>query len=297
VVDPDDHHLYATLGCAVENIVIAANAHGIKATVHSSSPETGISIQLTDKVETETAAKAKILYEAIPKRHTSRTEYDGSSLEASEMELLRQAGEGNGVHMVMLTEKPDLDTVAEYVAKSCTAQMLDNNFIKELVEWIRFHASHALDTGDGLYGKTMGKPDVPLPPWAVRFVAPFVISPKKESAQLVKQIHSSAGVAIFVTDKDDSTHWVEVGRCYQRFALQATILLVRNAHINMPVELATIRPEFMKALHLDQMYARVDLVVRFGRGPEAPPSLRRPLEDVIITQEDKQSGNSGTQES
>ena len=26
VVDPDDHHLYLTLGCAVENLVIAANA-------------------------------------------------------------------------------------------------------------------------------------------------------------------------------------------------------------------------------------------------------------------------------
>lgn len=33
VVDPDDHHLYASLGCAIENLVIAANARGKSADV------------------------------------------------------------------------------------------------------------------------------------------------------------------------------------------------------------------------------------------------------------------------
>src|SRR5262245_760606 len=28
IVDPDDHHLYVTLGCAAQNVVIAANATG-----------------------------------------------------------------------------------------------------------------------------------------------------------------------------------------------------------------------------------------------------------------------------
>ena len=33
VVDPDDHHLFVSLGCGAENLAIAANARGSRATV------------------------------------------------------------------------------------------------------------------------------------------------------------------------------------------------------------------------------------------------------------------------
>ena len=74
--------------------------------------------------------------------------------------------------------------------------------------------------------------------------------------------------------------WVEVGRAFERFALQGTALGVRNAHVNMPVELPGLRPQFASALGLGT--ARPDLVVRFGRGPTLPPSLRRPLQAVFV---------------
>jgi hypothetical protein len=73
---------------------------------------------------------------------------------------------------------------------------------------------------------------------------------------------------------------VEVGRCYERFALQATALGIRNAFLNQPVEEAALRPEFAEALNLGA--GRPDLVVRFGRGPEMPRSPRRPVEAVLV---------------
>jgi nitroreductase len=36
VVDPDDHHLFASLGCAAENLVHAAAAAGLRACLESS---------------------------------------------------------------------------------------------------------------------------------------------------------------------------------------------------------------------------------------------------------------------
>ena len=41
----------------------------------------------------------------------------------------------------------------------------------------------------------------------------------------------------------------------------------------------SLRPQF--ARYLDVGDRRPDLVVRFGRGPEMPRSLRRPLEEVL----------------
>jgi hypothetical protein len=47
----------------------------------------------------------------------------------------------------------------------------------------------------------------------------------------------------------------------------------------MPVEVAPVRPRFADAIGLGR--SRPDLVVRFGRGPAMPPSLRRPVEAVL----------------
>ena len=41
-----------------------------------------------------------------------------------------------------------------------------------------------------------------------------------------------------------SKHWVEAGRAYERFALKATSLGVKNAFLNMPVEEASVRHAF-----------------------------------------------------
>jgi hypothetical protein len=71
-----------------------------------------------------------------------------------------------------------------------------------------------------------------------------------------------------------------VGRAYERFALQASVMGVRHAHVNMPVELAALRPAFGSAIGLGQQ--RPDLVIRFGRGPTMPRSLRRPVEAVLV---------------
>jgi hypothetical protein len=105
-------------------------------------------------------------------------------------------------------------------------------------------------------------------------------TPKSENERYARQIRNSAGVAVFVSEGSDKPHWIEAGRCYERFALQATALGIRNAFLNQPVEVGSIRPQFASWLGLDGQ--RPDLVVRFGRGPGLPWSMRRPVQDVLI---------------
>ncbi|MGL4602627.1 MAG: hypothetical protein ACRCU9_00625, partial [Iodobacter sp.] len=88
------------------------------------------------------------------------------------------------------------------------------------------------------------------------------------------------GIAVFIGQAEDKAHWVDVGQCYERFALQATALGIRNAFVNQPVEVSTLRPQFASVLGLGDQ--RPDLVVRFGRGPAMPSSLRRPVAAVLV---------------
>ena len=105
------------------------------------------------------------------------------------------------------------------------------------------------------------------------------MTPKSESERYSRQIRNSSGLAVFWADTSDKASWVEVGRSYERFALQATALGIRNAFLNQPVEVSAIRPQFASAIGLGSV--RPDLVVRFGRGPLMPMSMRRPAQAVL----------------
>jgi hypothetical protein len=119
-----------------------------------------------------------------------------------------------------------------------------------------------------------------MPRWLGSRLMGMFFTPKSENERYARQIRNSAGIAVFVSDVSDKAHWVEAGRCYERFALQATALGVRNAFLNQPVEVSALRPQFAAALGLGNQ--RPDLVVRFGRGPAMPLSMRRSVDAVLV---------------
>jgi hypothetical protein len=180
--------------------------------------------------------------------------------------------------MLLLTERPAMERVLDYVVQANTAQMADAAFVRELKSWIRFNGAAAVQKRDGLYSVTTGNPNIPT--WLGELAFGWFFTPKGENDKYVRHIRSSAGIAVFVGQSADKAHWVEVGRCYERFALQATALGIRNAHLNQPVEVQAVRPQFAAAFDLPGQ--RPDLVVRFGRGPVVPYSLRRPVEAVLV---------------
>jgi hypothetical protein len=211
-VDPDDHHLLVSLGCAAENLVQAALAHGLQG-------------------------------EAM---------FDPA---------------GNAVRVTL-----------DYVIQGNAAQRADAAFVKELKAWIRFNGADAARMRDGLYSVSSGNPNIPS--WIGDLAFRWLLTAKGENDKVARQVRSSAGIAVFAGLAADKARWVEVGRCYERFALQATALGLRNAFLNQPVEVAALRQPFAAALGLSGQ--RLDLIVRFGRGPVLPRSLRRPVEAVLV---------------
>ena len=272
-VDPDDSHLFKSLGCAAENIVYAAAAQGYSADVRFDPGEEGV-VVLLSRVAT---MRATDLYQAITKRQCVKTVYDGTRLGVPALEALKKSGAGQNVRTLILSETQN-NAVADFVTRGNVAQLTDSAFRGELVSWLRFNPGQALSTGDGLYVRTSGQPA--LPTWFAKWIIGLVLTPKGQAAADAKNIRSSAGVAVFVSSHDDKPAWVEAGRAYQRFALQATALNVRTAFINQPIEVRALRPQFESWLKLDGEHAQ--LMVRFGHGPTAPFSLRRPIDDVIV---------------
>ena len=272
-VDPDDHHLYASLGCAAENLLLAARAMGLQGTSQFDALQSRVQFDFEERSPARSP-----LFEAIPQRQCCRTLYDGKNLAPEQLRLLHEAARGNGVSLKLLTTVQDKERVAEFVAAGNTAQFSDARWAQELRSWVRFNARDAIRTGDGLYGPVMGSPDVPA--WVGKLFMRLGFSAKRQNEKDIGHIRSSSAIAVLVSEQDNPQHWIEAGRCYQRLALQATALGLSTAFINQPVEVAALRPQFATFLGIGS--ARPDLVVRIGRGPATPRSLRRPVTQVLL---------------
>jgi hypothetical protein len=218
------------------------------------------------------------LFEAIPQRQSTRGEFDAQPLASAELRQLEAAGAGRGVSVHLLTGMQALERVLEFVIVGNTAQMRDPAFVRELKAWIRFNGSDAARSGDGLFAGASGNPSAPA--WLGSLLFDALFTERVENDKYARQVRSAAGIAVFVSARDDRAHWIEAGSCFQRFALQATVMGVRTAHLNQPVELAALRPAFGGFLGITG--GRPDLVIRFGRGPAMPRSLRRPLDAVLL---------------
>lgn len=272
-VDPDDHHLFASLGCAAENVVQAAGVLGFQASPRFDPAGAG-----SVMIDIDRAASTRSEWsDAITRRQCTRAVYDGHPLSNDDLRLIQSAGSSVGVECLIVTEKPRMEAILEYVVQGNTAQMRDPAFMAELIAWIRFSDAMAIEHMDGLPARSSGNPSMPA--WIARRLLPFVFTEKGENDKYAKHVRSSAGLAAFFAPSNDKAGWVAAGRAYQRFALQTTSLGIRQAFLNQPTEVTSLRPQL--AAYLGRGDKRPNFLVRFGQGPALPPSLRRPVSAVI----------------
>lgn len=283
-VDPDDHHLFASLGCATENLLLASEAAGLKGIARFDDKMLGSVITFEQATPNRSP-----LFDAITTRQCTRTEYDGQPLSAEQLGLLEKAGRGDEVSVMLLTGAQKKREIAQYVAQGNTIQFADAAWATELQAWVRFNARDAIRTGDGLYGPVMGNPDVPR--WLGKLFMRLAFSSKAQNRKDAHNIQSAGAIAVIFSEQNDPKHWIEAGRCYQRLALQAAAVDLRTAFINQPIEVSDLRPRFAHYLGLGER--RPDLVVRIGHAPLEPKSLRRPLDDVIVDNRARALSQSG----
>ncbi|MCK7467113.1 MAG: hypothetical protein MZU91_02475 [Desulfosudis oleivorans] len=116
VVDPDDHDLFISLGCALENFIIAASHMGYSAKVEYFPPtEEKDCIKVTinkDMVKIDPA-----LFNAIPNRQATRSKYDGHPIPPEDLEKLKQVSHQDKVSFILFTEQREIERIIEFVKK------------------------------------------------------------------------------------------------------------------------------------------------------------------------------------
>lgn len=273
-VDPHDHHLWVSIGCATENIVQAAPGMGRKAdvaVVAGDQPEVVISLSETGELSPAPLARF------IPSRQTTRSEYDGKPIPPAHLKVLEEAAAGRGVEAKLVADNAQRSLLEALILDANAAQVGSPEFRRELKQWLRFNEAHAKARGDGLFSACSGNPEVP--DWLGKILFDWFYTVASANETLAGQLKSSSGYLLLHSSRDDSRQWIEVGRSAQRLALQITALGMKMAFVNQPLEVESFRPRLLSALNLSGRHP--DLLIRYGYGRVMPSSFRRPLEAVV----------------
>jgi len=272
IVDPNHRELWISLGCALENLLVAARATGYAAEV--TYPTTAESIHLRLTADTPQNSR---LFDAIEHRQNTRSEYDGQPIQVADLDEVQALPLEPGVVLQYVLTPPQIETVLDYVNQGNLRQYADPAFIDELVYWLRFNKKEAMASLDGLFSGSSGNPAVPR--WLGRlFMA--ATKPQQQADADAKKLRSSAGAVVIASASDDKATWIRTGQVYERLALKLTSLQIKSAFLNQPIEVAALRTQFQSALGLGASLPQ--LLVRFGYAAPLPRSLRRPVDQVIM---------------
>ena len=279
VVDGDNHALYISLGCALENLVISAKEEGLVSRADyfpDDETEECIRVTLTD----EKPKKERELFEAITVRQSNRSMYDQKAIPSPDVEQILQANESKNIKVKAFdTKEKSVEPIIKLVKEACEIQFNNRQFVEELISWIRFTKKEVRTQKDGLTAEVMGFPYIPR--WLGRIVLKTFVKPGSEAMKTEKQIRSSSHLFLFVSKRNDKRHWVDTGRTFQRIALKATSLGISHAHLNMPCEVESVRKKLSNYLDLNPEEQPL-LLIRLGYAAGVPRAPRRPTNDVLI---------------
>ena len=138
VVDPNDRELWISLGCALENLLIAARAVGYAPEVTYPDAADFIQIRLTADTP-----QRNPLFDAIPLRQNTRSEYDGQLIESSDLDQVQALPLEPGIALRFIMNPTDMETVLEYVNQGNLSQYGNKAFLEELIYWLRFNKREA----------------------------------------------------------------------------------------------------------------------------------------------------------
>ena len=275
--DADYHSLFISLGCALENLVVAANHFNLKETIHYNLdlPEEHIRVDLAPYVPAE---KDNTLFMQLDKRQVNRAEYDGNPVPTDQLLDLVISCKEPSVFLKLFTDDKSKDNLFPFIEEAIKWQSKTKYYRQMLSEWVRFNNKEASIKKDGINGENLGVPEAPS--WIGKLILNSILDPQAQIDKVNKLVKSSPVMMMFIALKQDKTSWVKLGRCYENIALKATAMGISHAHINMPCEVPEVREKLKNEFGFS--VEEPLLMLRMGYAQPLPKSLRRELEDVMV---------------
>ena len=281
-IDPHGRQLVMSCGAALLNLRIAAQRFGREDVVESftghrqggrhMAPGAPMLLARLGLGRPRVPSPQEVqLFDAIPLRHTNRHPFALRPVSYRIAEELESEAAREDAWLVRL-DPAAKRRAADLIAVADEVQYRDKRFRRELSRWLATGFSRRRD---GIPVDAKNESALMSSPMLVR-----ACDMSKSVATRERELASGAPLLVVIgTDGDRIDDWMRAGQAVQRVLLAARTYGLSASFLSQAVEVAEIRPR-LAALTGRSGYPQV--ILRLGYGPDARPTPRRGLEEVLM---------------
>jgi hypothetical protein len=263
VADADQRELYASVGCALENLLIAAEHFGYGHQV-TYFPE-ALNQRLVAAVEflpgqTSSSFRSPELFDAISARHTNRKPYDGRPIAEEALERIKACVVEDDISLYLASDSEIKRKADELASRADAIQFADPAFRREMACW----------ADEGAFG----------PPWLLAKLAQLAVSYLDQSKRVAKKdselLMSAPVFGMICSKENDRLSQVKVGQVFERIYLTATALDIRLQPMSQMTEIPEISAELANLIPESDMVPQQPFRLGYAEA-ECSRTPRRPL--------------------
>ena len=266
IADRHGRDLYVSVGCALENLLVAAGHFGFRPEIDyfPLSRDDELAAQVSFSAARKTApGRPSAQFKAITQRRTHHESYDGRPLTASQLNKLSSCCSEQGLALLLTQDASIRQAVGRMVLRADTLAIANPDYRRELADCI----------GAGGYGAPGLMARVEQIAIA-HFGAEKLITERHQA-----ELQSTPAFGLISADNAGREAEIKAGRVLVRLYLTVNALGLCMQPVSMLLEFDAVKAEFSKLFRA----GGVPLVpFRLGYpGAPAKPTPRRPLEEVL----------------
>jgi nitroreductase len=265
VADPAKRELYLSVGCALENLLVAADHFGLDQDVaYLPADDDTVAARVTLRPsDRPSPSRDADLFDALTRRHTSHQVFEDRPLPDALLDRFAAAAGEAVPDLRLVTDAETRRRVAELQTRADERQFDDPDYREELGYWI----------GTGALGAS----------WLKARVGQLVVTHldigEREGQKNSRLVESAPVLAVVVTAEDGREQQLRAGQLFERLALLATAESVAVHPMSQTLEVPELAAELHEALDLGAVTPQH--LFRLGYAdPVESPTPRRPVEAV-----------------
>jgi len=265
VADSDKRELYLSVGCALENLLVAALRFGFDPSVEYHAESTGdLVATVTLDSQSSAPSRASGRFDAITARETNHNLFEERTLSSSVVDRLRSCVTDEDLQLRCVDDAERRAEIAALQATADEAQFDDAEYREELGYWI----------GTGALGANWLK--ARLGQVAVRHLD----LGGREGAKNSKLIESAPLIGVLTSATDDRTAQIKTGQAFERIALTAADAGLAVHPMSQILELPEYRRELAFLLELGDATPQHLFRVGYAES-DSVETPRRPVAEVL----------------
>ena len=264
VADADQRELFLSVGCALENLVVAAEHFGYACNV-TYFPGDGDEIARVKLTLQGRPSGDERLFSALLSRHTNRNLYDSQRVQKDVLQILQNCSTEEDMQIYLTSELQARNDFRDLTVAADQVLFADINYKSELGHWL----------GQGMMGPTG------VQALAAQMALVFLDIGSEQTRKDEELVDSTPVLGFIATKENDRISQVKAGRLFERVWLTATALGISIHPMSQALEVPEKKAQLSELLPDPSMYPQQTFRLGYSE-PAKEHSPRRPLEEFLI---------------